>query len=328
MKNNIYHIGFGVNGEYGKYAGVLMTNIVMIHLNQPVHFHIVYDDGLYEEDIRRFNKFAMLYKNVKISFYDGEKILNRLNPISSNAAPRLHRSVLLRILLPSLISKDIDRILYMDVDMLCIKRLDELWAMDMKEKIVAGAAFYPPVEKIKRFNLNQDKFLAGGFLFINAKLWNKNRITEKVLDFYQKNSEILTGIEEDALNTVLKGNFLDIGERFNCHIEVNNPLSARYDKDTVVLHFFMESKSWTKGCIPEIHEMYWKYVRLSLWNDLEMKEPSTVKAAFLAGVTAELNKNYKEAEKYYKATCRKLIEHYVEKGKTWLFNNNIDILKK
>ena len=29
---NIYHIGFGVDANYAKYAGVLMTNIVLTHL--------------------------------------------------------------------------------------------------------------------------------------------------------------------------------------------------------------------------------------------------------------------------------------------------------
>ena len=30
----VYHIGFGINAEYAKYAGVLMTNIVLslIHI--------------------------------------------------------------------------------------------------------------------------------------------------------------------------------------------------------------------------------------------------------------------------------------------------------
>lgn len=97
----------------------------------------------------------------------------------------------------------------------------------------------------------------------------------------------MTAIEEDALNTVLDGEFLDIGDNYNFCIEVNNPLNSVIDKDTVVLHFFEESKPWTKGCIPEIYKLYWRYVRQSLWYDMEMKEPTTVKAAFLAGVTEE-----------------------------------------
>ena len=64
-----YHIGFGINAEYAKYAGVLMTNIVLTHIGQEICFHIACD-GLHEEDKRRFDQFTVLYRNVKIFLYD------------------------------------------------------------------------------------------------------------------------------------------------------------------------------------------------------------------------------------------------------------------
>ncbi len=322
---NIYHIGFGVDANYAKYAGVLMTNIVLTHLGQPICFHIVCD-GLYEEDKKRFENFSLLYGNVKIILYDAVKILNNLNPISAKAPPRLHRAVLLRILLPSLVSDDIKRIIYMDVDMLCIKRLDEVWKIDMKDNIVAAAMQYPNIKKSKSLNLSKNKLLAAGFMLINVVSWKNNNITEKVFECYQKNSEKLVAIEEDALNMVIDGEFLEIGDRFNFCIEVNNPLKCVIGKNVVVLHFFQESKPWTKGCIPEIHKLYWRFVNLSLWYDtVEMKEPTTVKSVFLAGVTEEMKKNYKEACKYYGAASKRLIEYYIEKDKKYLFDEKIEI---
>ena len=254
------------------------------------------------------------------------KNLNKLNPISSNAAPRLHRAVLLRILLPSLVSDDIKRIIYMDVDMLCIKRLDEVWKIDMKDNIVAAAMQYPNIKKSKSLNLSKNKLLAAGFMLIDVVSWKNNNITEKVFECYQKNSEKLVAIEEDALNMVIDGEFLEIGDRFNFCIEVNNPLKCVIGKNVVVLHFFQESKPWTKGCIPEIHKLYWRFVNLSLWHDtVEMKEPTTVKSVFLAGVTEEMKKNYKEACKYYGAASKRLIEYYIEKDKKYLFDEKIEI---
>ena len=56
-----------------------------------------------------------------------------------------------------------------------------------------------------------------------------------------------------------------------------------------------------------------------------MKEPTTVKASFLAGVTEERKKNYKEAVKYYGATAKRLIEYYMEKNKNELFEEKLKI---
>ena len=280
---------------------------------------------MYEEDKKRFDQFTILYRNVKIFLYDATKMLDNLNSISSKAAPRLHRAGLLRIFLPMFVPKNVERLLYMDVDMLCLKRLDELWNMDMQGNIVAAAMHHSHTRKSKSLNLSKDRFLSAGLMLIDVVAWKNNNITQRVFQCYQKNSEKFLAIEEDALNTVLDGEFLDIGDRFNFCIEVNNPLNSVIDKDTVVLHFFEESKPWTKGCIPEIHKLYWKYVHLSLWNDMEMKEPTTVKAVFLAGVTEELKKNYKEAKKYYGATSKRLIEYYVEKNRYEIFNEEITL---
>ena len=181
---NIYHIGFGVDANYAKYAGVLMTNIVLTHLGQPICFHIVCD-GLYEEDKKKFENFSLLYGNVKIILYDAVKNLNKLNPISSNAAPRLHRAVLLRILLPSLVSEEIKRIIYMDVDMLCLKQLDELWTRDMKGNIIAAAMQRPDKKKSESLNLSKNKLLAAGLMLIDVVAWKKMILLKKYLNVFK-----------------------------------------------------------------------------------------------------------------------------------------------
>ena len=61
---------------------------------------------------------------------------------------------------------------------------------------------------------------------------------------------------------------------------------------------------------------------------MEMKEPTTVKAAFFAGITAELHEEYEEACKYYGAVARRLTEYYVEDNKSWIFGSNAFEAKK
>ena len=255
----VYHIGFGINAEYAKYAGVLMTNIVLTHIGQEICFHIACD-GLHEEDKRRFDQFTVLYRNVKIFLYDASKMLDNLNSISSKAAPRLHRAGLLRIFLPIFVPKNVERLLYMDVDMLCLKRLDELWEIDMQGMAVGATKSDSSTEKQKNMN--------SGFLLFDVPLWNSRNLTEKVIKCFQKYSEKMLGIEEDALNTVLKGEFLELSDKFSFLIEVNNPLTINVGNDTVALHFIKEAKPWTKGCVPYIFDIYWRYVRQSLWYDI------------------------------------------------------------
>lgn len=315
MDNSIYHIGFGVDTKYAKYAGVLMTNIVLTHLGQSIYFHIACD-GMNEIDRKRFDNFALLYRNVKVFIYNCSKTLDNLNPISSKAAPRLHRAGLLRLLLPAIVPKEVKKLLYMDVDMLCLQRMDELWQLDMKNYPVGAVPYPPSISKNK-------KILYSGLLLFNVPQWNREDLTRKTILSYQKGSESMRGIEEDALNDVLRGNFLEIDEKFSFLIEAGNPLKINVGNSVVAMHFIFELKPWTKGCVPQIYEIYWKFVKQSLWNDMEPVEPSTVKAAFLAGTTAELQKDFESACKYYGAVARRLTEYYVEENKEWLFGEDI-----
>lgn len=324
MKREVYHIGFGVDANYAKYAGVLMTNIILKHPNQCVCFHIACD-GMYEADRRRFECFKNLYRNTEVFIYDCTERLNNLNSISKKAAPNLHRAVLLRLLLPVVVPKEVKKLLYMDVDILCLEKLDSLWEMDIEKFSVAGLLHSRHEKKSSEWNLSQNKFLCGGFLFINVSLWNDQNITERALKNYQKYSEKMRAIEEDALNTVIDGNFLEISRKYCYCVKPNNPLNIFLTEGIITMHFEEETKPWTKGCLPEFKKLYWNYVEQSLWNGIQAVEPITVKTAFLAGTTAEVQKDYKEAMKYYKIVSTKLIEYFFEKNREEIFSEKIEI---
>lgn len=137
MKEQVYHFGFGVDANYVKYAGVLMTNLLYQHREQPLCFHLACD-GITEEDRRRLDAFTMQHSNVRLYIYDMTESLDRLNQIRSEAPQRLHRSVLLRVLLPQYVPQEVKRLVYMDADMICLRRLDELFELDLGRNAAAA----------------------------------------------------------------------------------------------------------------------------------------------------------------------------------------------
>lgn len=322
MNKQTYHFGLGVDANYVKYAGVLMTNLLLQHLGQPLVFHVACD-GINAEDQKKLSEFERLYNNVQIKIYDVSERLNQLNPVTSKAPTRLNRSVLLRILLPELVG-DIERLVYMDVDMLCLKRLDELWQLPMGDTAIAAVmCSVTCVQMCKRLGLKHNRYFNAGLMVINIAAWRAQQLTKRVLEYFQLHSANLQMLEQDALNCVLDGDFLELEHSFNHMIEPNNPLVAKYSDNEHVLHFVNEAKPWTKGCLPEIYDLYWSYVRRSLWYDIQQVEPNTIKAAFLAAVTAELNGQQSDAIKYYSAVARRLMEHYIAENRKELLDMEI-----
>lgn len=310
MSEQVYHFGFGVDARYVKYAGVLMTNLVHQHLGQPLCFHLACD-GIGEEDKRRLDAFTMLYRNVELYIYDMTKMLDRLNQIRSDAPQRLHRSVLLRVLLPAYVPQNVERLVYMDADMICLRPLDELFRLELGDNAVAAVSIHSG-KNSAALKLSSGRYFNAGLLVMAVPVWRSRELTQRVVDYYQRHSENLPLLEQDALNAVLDGEFTELDECFNFLVEVNNPLTIKYPETAAVLHCVNEAKAWTKGCMPQIYALYWRYVRLSLWHDLQPSEPNTAKAVFLAGVTAELNGEKDDAIKYYGAVAKRLMEYYLE----------------
>ena len=313
MSEKVYHFGFGVNADYVKYAGILMTNLTELHPERRLCFHFACD-GIEAGDQKRLAAFARRYRNVKIKIYDAAQRLDQLNPIRSDAPERLHRATLIRIILPELLPPQLERLVYMDVDMVCRQRLDELFTLKLEGCAVAAAEYPNECRAPALLGLTQERYFNAGLLVLDLQRWRSEGLTERVLEFYQRVGNKLPLLDQDALNAVIDGNFLTLDKRYNFLVEANNLLMAVYPADTAVLHCINESKQWMAGCLPEISGLYWRYVRQSPWHELRPSEPATVKAAFLAATTAEVNGEAEQAIKYYLLVIDRFFEHYQSKN--------------
>ena len=307
------HFGFGVDANYVKYAGILMANLAMLHPDRPLYFHLACD-GIEAADRQKLEALVHKHKNVRVDVYDLCRQLDALKPISSKVPPRLNRSMLLRILLPSLVPQQIRRLVYLDVDVICINRLDELFRMALQGQAIGAVRDTKSAENAAALGLTGSKYFFSGVLVIDVPVWHSLQLTERVAAYYQQNSEKLLLADQDALNAVIDGSFTELDKRYNFLIEVNNPLMCAYPEDVAILHCVNEAKAWTKGCVPQIYDLYWQYVRQSPWHDLQPVEPNTAKAVFLAATTAELQGDYEQARKYYVAVINRFTEYYNNKA--------------
>lgn len=313
MEKRTMHFGFGVDANYVKYAGVLMTNLAVLHPDRPLYFHLACD-GIEAADRQKLEALVHKHKNVRVDVYDLCRQLDALKPVSSKVPPRLNRSMLLRILLPSLVPQQIRRLVYLDVDVICINRLDELFRLALQGQAIGAVRDTKSAENAAALGLTGSKYFFSGVLVIDVPVWHSLQLTERVAAYYQQNSEKLLLADQDALNAVIDGSFTELDKRYNFLIEVNNPLMCAYPANAAILHCVNETKAWTQGCLKSIRELYWRYVRQSPWHDLQPSEPATVKAAFLAATTAELEGEYGQARRYYVAVINRFTEYYYDKA--------------
>lgn len=311
------HIALGVDANYIKYAGVLMTNLVHQHIGRQLCLHLAVA-GVTEEEKERLTQFGQLYQNVTLRVYLADNLLQELRLPADKVPKRLNLSVFLRVLLPKYLPKNVDKVIYMDVDMLCCGPLTELWQTELGKNVLAAVP-YPEAagkEQLERLGLTKAHYFNAGLMLINLKQWRKLNITDKVIEFFNANVERCLLLEQDCLNSLLDDRVLLLEPKYNRQLESNNPDAHENRPGDVVLHFVNESKPWTKGCLPEFYAAYWKYVELSLWREVVVPvEPTTVKASYLAGKNAEARGDWQEAAKYYGITASRLMQYYLYESK-------------
>jgi lipopolysaccharide biosynthesis glycosyltransferase len=119
----------------------------------------------------------------------------------------------IRLLMASLLPQEVDRILYLDVDLIVTSDLVELWNLDMKENIVLAAI--DGMHQIIRLadegmfsDLEIDPrapYFNAGVLLVSIKKWREQGIEDRVLEFCRRYRGQLKYGDQCLLNAALIG---------------------------------------------------------------------------------------------------------------------------
>lgn len=185
-----------------------------------------------------------------------------------------------RLLLPALVDPAIDRVLYLDGDMIVLGPLDEVWETDISDVAVGAVADgkrlpedAPAVVPHHRTSFNS------GFLLLNLDYWRRQGIMEQLLAFIGEQGAhgVMRYVDQDALNAVLGDRWRPLPLRFNVQPSAFVPErrtvfseseKAASRQAPVVIHFCGPKKPWhVRSPHPE-NRAYWRYARLTPWNGL------------------------------------------------------------
>ena len=131
---------------------------------------------------------------------------------------------------------------------------------------IVGISISP--KEIARLKLTQDKTINAGVLLINLPEWRKQQLSSKLFDFAECHSEELLWLDNDVLNRVLDGNFYMLAEKWNHRLYLQRMPDNSISPDDVIIHYSGTMKPWHENCLNKDKEIWWRYSRESLWNDI------------------------------------------------------------
>lgn len=162
-------------------------------------------------------------KNCKIIFIDmgtkfqGEKITDRVK------TPTYYR-----LELPDLLP-NINQIIYMDGDTLIFEDLTELIEIDMKDDYVYGF-LDERINALKKFGIENGIYLCAGVLLMNLNALRKNNISEKFIEFLNKERDRIDQNDQTIINVVCQEKIGILPPKYGIWNFPDKPYAQRHNK--------------------------------------------------------------------------------------------------
>jgi lipopolysaccharide biosynthesis glycosyltransferase len=266
------HIAVNIDENYVKHCGVLLISIFENNRNRQFSIHILCDH-LSEESKNVLSSIVEGYGGV-LTFYDITIQSFENFPVSSQWPITIYY----RLLIPSLLSDNINRVLYLDCDIIVKGSLDELWNSDLDEFAVGAVEdeLSPISAMIERLGYDSKYgYFNSGVLLLNLYYWRKNNISKKCVDYIYSNMDNIFHPDQDALNAILHDKWLSLEYRWNFissyqrlyfnRLHLEDDFKCISIKFPVIIHF-TGKKPWDSKCRSHFKLDYFYYLEQSPWK--------------------------------------------------------------
>ena len=253
------------DNNYAKYMGTTIASILSNSKeDEEIYFHLIVDDDVTDDSKNKLLSLKKI-KNCEMKFYtpDVEKYKKwyEIGAVKHLSAATFYRLDIHRLI------PDVDKILYLDCDIIVRNSFKELFEIDI-------SSYYALVVKsvIENMDTNirnkmhfsdNDFYFNAGILMINSNLWRKYNIEKEFENYYFNNTKCYG--DQDILNYCLKGKVKDAGFKWN-FVVTKTPTYYYIPKleEINVLHYGY-SKPWkdTRGML--FVDEFWKYYQLTPW---------------------------------------------------------------
>lgn len=256
------------------YTGLLMTNLYSLKRSSGLDrldVHVIHRD-LDETDMRRIR--ALEDGNTSISFIRFDAGLLNGSPTTS----RYPLEIYFRLFAPILLEKNIDRILYLDVDTICINSLVELYNTDIEDYYFAGCThtkrMLTRINAI-RLGMGSDSkacYINTGVMLMNISRlrseWNPDRIFAFIRDrgqtFVLPDQDIIMALYGSRIRLLdtLRYNLSDRILRLN-NISMDSRRMSLDDvrRQTCLIHYCGRSKPWKEHYMGRLGVFYYETKR-------------------------------------------------------------------
>ena len=262
--NNI-NVLISVNEAFLKYTEEMLFSIIY-YSSKPINIYMMYQEKeISEEQIEELSKFVLdTGKAQLIPIKFNMEMLEGVR-IADDDGYCFSLESYSRLFSAFRIPKEVDKILYLDADIVCTGYISELYDIDFDGKTWVAVEDKGITNKdLERLNLPLGHgYINSGMLLINLDKLRKNYTEDDVLSIIKANHENWIYPDQDFINKVFCDDIKIIEEKFN--LLVKGVTFKDLQEKPLIIHYAGSVKPWNDDVSrfdSEFIEPYYEILRL------------------------------------------------------------------
>lgn len=257
-------------------AGVMLTSLFENNKVTNIHIHAL---------LRRKGSFSQPIVDTvkkyggKITCYDMSQFKLPSLPVNlKHQRANISIETYFRLFLSDILSPDIDKVLWLDCDIVIADSLDELWNEDISDYPVGVIPDYENnnVRMTNRLGYNAIYgYFNAGVLLINLKYWREQNIMDSFVEYISSHFYELYYLDQDVLNHEFYSRKKELNLRYNFQTtflfrDLNiscqyfDMLNQAYNNPAVI--HFTEDKPWFSNSTNPMKSYYLCYLDKTIWK--------------------------------------------------------------
>lgn len=284
INDNVLNVAYGVDENYLFGVGISMASVILNNQND-VAFHIICDE--YPEDFLQKSELLANEHNISISLY-------KINVKSLEALPSTKlwsKAMYFRLFAFDFLQPKIEKLLYLDADVICKGSLKELVDVDLTKKIAAVVKDVESIQKdvgkrLPEYNIDGEYFNSGVIL-MNLNKWVSHEFTQKALILLTQKEEgkaFFKYPDQDVLNILLLKKVIFLPQDYNTIYTIKSELKDKthrkylnvINNNTKLIHYTGATKPWHSWANYPSVDFYRKALLISPWKNSPAKQATSL----------------------------------------------------
>jgi lipopolysaccharide biosynthesis glycosyltransferase len=222
-------------------------------------------------------------RDVELSWVKAE-----LAELGNLAVTRWHASICyLRLRLPDLLPRDVDRLIYVDSDVVVEGDLARLWWEPMDGHTALAVANFDPCrlgealpEPVRALGLDPElPYCNTGVMVVDIPRWREHRMLDRVVEFSRQFGRFIDSADQDGINVAIAGDWGLLDPRWNVQLLTlrsyggaaavsdadREALWARLEREAHILHYTGGRKPWHHVYLRSMGDRFLHYLGESGW---------------------------------------------------------------